>query len=113
MRWWRGCSFKRRRFCFRFSKRPLGDAKIFVAVILLGFLVVLILSWAFEITPEGIKLSRKLRLDECHDGGLERRNTLESTSLLSADDSGSRCFSRAATLLEIDNNRSHDRHCKP
>ncbi len=34
---------------------PLWVMKVFVTVVLLGFPVAMILSWAFEITPEGIK----------------------------------------------------------
>ncbi len=34
---------------------PAWVMKVFVAVILLGFPIALILSWAFELTPEGIK----------------------------------------------------------
>src|SRR3954454_18726415 len=34
---------------------PVWVMKIFVVVILLGFPAALIFSWAFEITPEGIK----------------------------------------------------------
>ena len=43
---------------------PPWVMKIFVAVILLGFLAVLILSWAFEITPEGIKLESEVAPNE-------------------------------------------------
>src|SRR5437588_2765473 len=38
--------------------------KVFVAVILLGFPAALILSWAFEITPEGIKLEKDVAPNE-------------------------------------------------
>src|SRR5437016_13281826 len=34
--------------------------KVFVAVIVLGFPIALIFSWAFEITPEGIKLESEI-----------------------------------------------------
>src|SRR5205814_9258440 len=34
---------------------PPWVMKVFVAVLILGFPIVLIFSWAFEITPEGIK----------------------------------------------------------
>ena len=34
--------------------------KIFIIVIIFGFPVALILSWAFEITPEGIKLESEI-----------------------------------------------------
>src|SRR5437773_7677771 len=50
---------------------PPWVMKIFVAVILLGFPAVLILSWAFEITPEGIKLESEIAPNEsmsCKDG---------------------------------------------
>src|ERR1700682_1682590 len=39
---------------------PPWVMKIFVVVILLGFPAALILSWAFEITPEGIKLESEV-----------------------------------------------------
>ncbi|MEY2575422.1 MAG: hypothetical protein QOF80_909, partial [Verrucomicrobiota bacterium] len=34
---------------------PAWVMKVFVAVLVLGFPVALVFSWAFEITPEGIK----------------------------------------------------------
>src|SRR5437870_7550631 len=34
---------------------PAWVMKVFVAIIVLGFLIALVFSWAFEITPEGIK----------------------------------------------------------
>src|SRR5438046_7812691 len=34
---------------------PAWVMKVFVAVIVLGFPIALVFSWAFEITPEGIK----------------------------------------------------------
>jgi adenylate cyclase len=43
---------------------PPWVMKIFVAVILLGFPAALILSWAFEITPEGIKLESEVAPNE-------------------------------------------------
>ena len=43
---------------------PPWVMKIFVAVILLGFPAALVLSWAFEITPEGIKLESEVAPNE-------------------------------------------------
>jgi hypothetical protein len=34
--------------------------KVFVAVIVLGFPIALVFSWAFEITPEGIPRFQKI-----------------------------------------------------
>jgi hypothetical protein len=39
---------------------PSWAMKTFITVIILGFPVALILSWAFEITPEGIKLESEI-----------------------------------------------------
>ena len=39
---------------------PQWVMKIFIIVIIFGFPVALILSWAFEITPEGIKLESEI-----------------------------------------------------
>src|SRR3989442_15796162 len=39
---------------------PLWVMKIFIIVIIFGFPVALIFSWAFEITPEGIKLESEI-----------------------------------------------------
>jgi len=39
---------------------PAWVMKVFVVVIILGFPVALILAWAFEITPEGIKLESEV-----------------------------------------------------
>src|SRR5213592_2222890 len=43
---------------------PPWVMKVFVAVIVLGFPVALVLSWAFEITPEGIKLESEIAPNE-------------------------------------------------
>src|ERR1700741_2459231 len=39
---------------------PPGVMKTFIIVIIFGFPVALIFSWAFEITPEGIKLESEI-----------------------------------------------------
>jgi hypothetical protein len=39
---------------------PAWVMKVLVLVIILGFPVALIVSWAFEITPEGIKLESEI-----------------------------------------------------
>src|SRR5437016_5236487 len=39
---------------------PSWVMKIFIIVIVLGFAIALVLSWAFEITPEGIKLESEI-----------------------------------------------------
>jgi len=43
---------------------PTWVMKVFVAVVLLGFPVALVFSWAFEITPEGIKREEDVLPDE-------------------------------------------------
>src|SRR4051794_1232955 len=43
---------------------PAWVMKILVVVIVLGFPVALILSWAFEMTPEGIKLESEIAPNE-------------------------------------------------
>src|SRR5216117_3975164 len=43
---------------------PPWAIKIFIIVIVLGFPVALVLSWAFEITPEGIKLESEVAPNE-------------------------------------------------
>jgi TolB-like protein/Tfp pilus assembly protein PilF len=43
---------------------PPWTMRIFIIVIVLGFPVALVFSWAFEITPEGIKLESELAPDE-------------------------------------------------
>jgi TolB-like protein/Flp pilus assembly protein TadD len=43
---------------------PTWVMKIFVAVIVLGFPLALVLSWAFEITPEGIKLESEVAANQ-------------------------------------------------
>jgi TolB-like protein/Tfp pilus assembly protein PilF len=43
---------------------PPWVMKIFIIVIVLGFPVALVLSWAFEITPEGIKLESEVAADK-------------------------------------------------
>jgi hypothetical protein len=53
---------------FRAFDAPPWVMKIFIIVIIFGFPVALIFSWAFEMTPEGIKgtLMRGLRDDSCY-----------------------------------------------
>ena len=43
---------------------PAWVMKVFVAVVLLGFPIALILAWAFELTPEGIKRAEDVDLSE-------------------------------------------------
>src|SRR2546429_6374046 len=43
---------------------PPWVMKIFIIVIIFGFPVALVLSWAFEITPEGIKLESEIAPNE-------------------------------------------------
>ena len=43
---------------------PPWVMKVFVAVIILGFPIALVFSWAFEITPEGIKREEDVQPDE-------------------------------------------------
>ena len=56
----RGSCFRRRRFSFPAFDAPPWVMKIFIIVIIFGFPVALIFSWAFEITPEGIKLESEI-----------------------------------------------------
>src|SRR5712692_2097426 len=43
---------------------PPWVMKVFVAVVLLGFPIALVFSWAFEITPEGIKREENVSPNE-------------------------------------------------
>src|SRR5215471_15143330 len=43
---------------------PAWLIRVFIVVLLLGFPVALVLSWAFEITPEGIKLESEVAPNE-------------------------------------------------
>src|SRR5215813_9514456 len=43
---------------------PSWAMKVLVALLVLGFPVALIFSWAFEITPEGIKLESEIEPDK-------------------------------------------------
>src|SRR5438128_1902967 len=43
---------------------PTWVMKVFVAVLVLGFPVALVFSWAFEITPEGIKRESEVAPDQ-------------------------------------------------
>src|SRR5437764_13194179 len=43
---------------------PAWVMKVFVAVLVLGFPIALIFSWAFEITPEGIKRESEIAPNE-------------------------------------------------
>lgn len=39
---------------------PSWVAKVYIALILAGFPIALILGWAFEMTPEGVKLTKNV-----------------------------------------------------
>ena len=49
---------------FPFFEIPNWAVRLVVILLILGFPVALILSWAFEITPEGIKLESEITPDE-------------------------------------------------
>src|SRR4030095_12891304 len=52
---------------------PAWMMKIFIIVIIFGFPVALIFSWAFEITPEGIKRESEVEADKSITRGTGRR----------------------------------------
>src|ERR1700720_1271914 len=52
---------------------PSWVMKIFIIVIIFGFPVALILSWAFEITPEGIKLESEIEQSKSITRGTGRK----------------------------------------
>src|SRR5467141_5022179 len=52
---------------------PSWVMKIFIIVIILGFPVALIFSWAFEITPEGIKLESEIEPNKSIKRGTGRK----------------------------------------
>ena len=43
---------------------PLWVIKVIIIFLILGFPIALVLSWAFEITPEGIKLESEIKPDK-------------------------------------------------
>src|SRR2546423_7423275 len=43
---------------------PNWATKLVIAVVLLGFPIALVIAWAFEMTPEGIKRTEDIRPDE-------------------------------------------------
>src|SRR5438093_976843 len=57
---------------------PTWVMKVFVAVVLLGFPIALILAWAFELTPEGIKRAQ----DGAPTEALPRRTGRKLTALI-------------------------------
>jgi TolB-like protein/Flp pilus assembly protein TadD len=54
---------------------PAWVMKVFVSAIILGFPVALILAWAFEITPEGIKRAEQVSPDQSIKGQTGRKLT--------------------------------------
>src|SRR5438477_1322468 len=52
---------------------PAWVMKVFVAVLVLGFPIALIFSWAFEITPEGIKRESEVAPNESITGHTGRK----------------------------------------
>src|SRR5437868_8968860 len=51
---------------FPFFEIPNWAVRLVVLVIMIGFPVALILAWAFELTPEGIKDRKSTRLNSSH-----------------------------------------------
>src|ERR1043166_8473593 len=45
---------------------PAWVMKAFIVLIALGFVVAVCISWAFEMTPEGMKRTANVSLDEVH-----------------------------------------------
>src|SRR5438105_14663912 len=43
---------------------PAWVMKVFVAIVALGFPIALVIAWAFEMTPEGMKRTENVRPDE-------------------------------------------------
>src|SRR5947199_2477339 len=43
---------------------PAWVMKVFVAIVALGFPIALVIAWAFEMTPEGMKRTEDVRPDE-------------------------------------------------
>src|SRR5213075_3326554 len=43
---------------------PAWVMKVFVAIVALGFPIALVIAWAFEMTPEGMKRTEYVRPDE-------------------------------------------------
>jgi TolB-like protein/Tfp pilus assembly protein PilF len=58
---------------FPFFDVPNWTVRVVVLVLVLGFPVALVLSWAFEITPEGIKLESEVGPNERGKGPIGRR----------------------------------------
>src|SRR5947199_1671337 len=52
---------------------PQWVMKVFIIVIIFGFPVALILSWAFEITPQGIKLESEIEPNKSTTRGTGRK----------------------------------------
>ena len=58
---------------FPFFEVPNWTVRLVVVLLVLGFPVALVLSWAFEITPEGIKLESEVGPNERGKGPIARR----------------------------------------
>src|SRR5437773_6231205 len=54
---------------------PLWVMKVFVSAVILGFPVALILAWAFEMTPEGLRRAEEVALRESKTPGAGRKWT--------------------------------------
>src|SRR5436305_9387801 len=58
---------------FPFFEVPNWTVRLVVLLLILGFPVALVLSWAFEITPEGIKLESELGPNDTRTRGTGRK----------------------------------------
>jgi hypothetical protein len=52
---------------FPFFEIPNWGVRLVVLAIIIGFPIALILAWAFELTPEGIKRTENVDLRKSHD----------------------------------------------
>src|ERR1700746_143982 len=58
---------------FPFFEVPNWAVRLVILLLVLGFPVALVLSWAFDITPEGIKLESEVGPDDRGKGPIGRR----------------------------------------
>lgn len=58
---------------FSFMEVPSWAGRIVLGILALGFPLALVLAWAFEVTPEGLKRTSELQQDEPHRQAAARR----------------------------------------
>ena len=72
MRWSSGSCFSSPSILFPTFEAPAWVMKVFIALVAAGFPIALVVAWAFELTPEGIKRTDEIQFVRGKTGEISR-----------------------------------------